>query len=73
MSRRRARRGLREVKRRQLELSARAAWQRGELARRAEGLAGLVRWAALGWAAARALGAGAWPWGASRSAPRGPA
>jgi len=32
-----------------------------------------VRWAALGWAAARALGAGAWPWGASRSAPRRPA
>jgi hypothetical protein len=64
---------LREVKRRQLELSVRAAGQRAELARQAEGLTGFLRWAAVGWAVARALRAGASARGASHAGPKRPA
>jgi hypothetical protein len=73
VSRRRERRGLREVKRRQLELSLRAAGQRAELARRAEGLSRFLRWATLGLVVVRALRAGASAWGAARAAPKRPA
>jgi hypothetical protein len=62
-----ARRGLRQVKRRQAELAARAALQRAELARKVEGLSGVIRWAAWGWAFARALRAGLSLRGADRA------
>jgi hypothetical protein len=73
VSRREAGRGLREVKQRQAVLAARAAFQRAELARRAEGLSAFLRWATLGWAVARALRTGVSPWGASGSVPNRPA
>ncbi len=67
MNRPKAGRNLREVKRRKAELTIKAEAQRDELARRAEGLSGLFRWADRGWALARALRSGVSLWGALRA------